>query len=149
MAGHGSKPGERRGGRAKGTPNRTHISARLRIEREADPVGRLIDAARTGKLKLGEREDDLDADQYLGVLRELRKMVMPDAKSAPVRLDLPPLEGASDLVKAIAAIIAQLGMGNLAPDEAATIAGVLETKRRAIETADLEQRIAKLEAPKP
>jgi hypothetical protein len=35
--------------------------------------------------------------------------------------------------------------GEITPDEAATIAGVLESKRKAIETVELEARIARLE----
>jgi hypothetical protein len=35
--------------------------------------------------------------------------------------------------------------GEITPDEAATITGVLEAKRRAIETVELEKRIAALE----
>jgi hypothetical protein len=34
---------------------------------------------------------------------------------------------------------------SVTPDEAATIAGVLEAKRKAIETADLEARLVRLE----
>jgi hypothetical protein len=38
-----------------------------------------------------------------------------------------------------------MASGELAPDEAAVIAGVLEAKRKAIETGDLERRLAALE----
>jgi hypothetical protein len=44
----------------------------------------------------------------------------------------------SELVQAVAA-------GDVTPEEAATVAGLLETKRRAIETAELEARINQLE----
>ena len=35
--------------------------------------------------------------------------------------------------------------GELTPDEAATIAGVIELKRRSIETVEIERRLATLE----
>jgi hypothetical protein len=35
--------------------------------------------------------------------------------------------------------------GEITPDEASVIAGVLEAKRKAIETVQLEERVAKLE----
>jgi hypothetical protein len=38
-----------------------------------------------------------------------------------------------------------MAIGDITPDEAATIAGVLDAKRKALETADLEQRISRLE----
>jgi hypothetical protein len=53
----------------------------------------------------------------------------------PVRLRLPEIAGAQDVMKAQAATIEAMARGEITPDEAATIAGVLETKRKAIETA--------------
>ena len=38
--------------------------------------------------------------------------------------------------------------GEISPDEAAVVAGVLEIKRRAIETVEIERRIAALEERK-
>jgi hypothetical protein len=38
-----------------------------------------------------------------------------------------------------------MAIGEVTPDEAATIAGVLDAKRKALETVDLEQRIGRLE----
>ena len=38
-----------------------------------------------------------------------------------------------------------MSRGDLTPDEASTIAGVLDQNRRALETEDLERRIAALE----
>jgi hypothetical protein len=46
---------------------------------------------------------------------------------------------------AFAAVVSAMGSGELAPDEASMIAGVLEAKRKAIETGDLEKRLAALE----
>jgi hypothetical protein len=44
------------------------------------------------------------------------------------------------------AILKACAAGDLLPGEAATLSGVVEARRRAIETVDLEQRIAALEA---
>src|SRR5919206_4385921 len=102
----GSRPGERRGGRQKGTPNRVNLAARLRVLHEADPIGKLIDAAETGRLRLGAQEVALDADQYLGILRELRRIAVPDAKSAPVQLDSwPEVKSAGDVLQALATVL--------------------------------------------
>jgi hypothetical protein len=38
-----------------------------------------------------------------------------------------------------------MAAGELTPDEAATVAGVLESKRRAIETEEFDKRLAALE----
>jgi hypothetical protein len=51
----------------------------------------------------------------------------------------------SDVLKAQAVAIQAMAAGEITPDEAATIAGVLDAKRRAIETVELEARLVKLE----
>src|SRR5215469_1028887 len=50
-----------------------------------------------------------------------------------------PARPRSDLLPAFAAVVTAMGSGELAPDEAAVIAGVLEAKRKAIETGNLEK----------
>ncbi len=146
----GAKPGERRGGRAKGARNRVMLAARLRIAAEADPVGRFIEAARTGKMIVGTGDDartlELDTDQYLSVLRELRRMTVPDAKSNPIALDLPEIKKPGDLVAALAKVCGAMASGSITVEDAAQVAGVLELKRRAVETEDLERRLAAIEA---
>jgi hypothetical protein len=42
-----------------------------------------------------------------------------------------------------------MAAGELTPDEAGAIAGVIEAKRRAIETVELEERLRKLEEGMP
>jgi hypothetical protein len=42
-----------------------------------------------------------------------------------------------------------MASGEMTPDEAAVIAGVMETKRRALETGELEQRLDQLEQRVP
>jgi hypothetical protein len=81
----------------------------------------------------------------MNILRELRKIAIPDAKSAPVRLALPPIATAADVQAALGAVIAEMAKGELAPDEAQMIAGILEAKRKAIETTEIEARLARLE----
>ncbi len=46
----------------------------------------------------------------------------------------------------MAGVVAAIADGTLTPEEAASISAVLEAQRRAVETAELEQRIAVLEA---
>jgi hypothetical protein len=62
-----------------------------------------------------------------------------------VSLGLPPLETAGDLVKALGQIAEAVGAGDLTPEEGASVAAVLEIKRKAIETSALEARITALE----
>ena len=52
---------------------------------------------------------------------------------------------AADLVPALAAVASAMGRGELTPEEARAMCAVLESQRRAIETAELEARVAALE----
>ena len=70
---------------------------------------------------------------------------MPLRTPRPVRFAMPKLETVADLPRAIGAIIKRVADGELTPDEAASIAGVLETQRRAIELTEIEERLRALE----
>jgi hypothetical protein len=63
-----------------------------------------------------------------------------------VALKLPSLETSADLVAALASITNAVASGELTPEEGQSVAAILEQQRRAIETIQLEQRIAALEA---
>jgi hypothetical protein len=63
----------------------------------------------------------------------------------PVRLTLPTIAGVQDVLKAQGETVAAMARGEITPGEAATVASVLDAKRRALETVDLEERIRKLE----
>jgi hypothetical protein len=52
---------------------------------------------------------------------------------------------AADLVTALGAVAGEMAAGSITPEEAQAVSAVLETKRRTIETADLEARIKELE----
>jgi hypothetical protein len=71
--------------------------------------------------------------------------VWPVRKGRPVSITLPSIDTAADLVAALGAVANAVGSGELTPDEGAALSSVLETKRRAIETVELEARISVLE----
>jgi hypothetical protein len=79
-------------------------------------------------------------------LRLCMERLAPAMKSRAVRLSMPSIETAADVLKAQSAAIGAMACGEITPDEAATIGGVLEAKRKAIETADIEQRLTAIEA---
>ena len=71
--------------------------------------------------------------------------IAPPCRGRSVRLDLPPIVGAADLVKALAAVADAMARGVISAEEAQAAAGVLDHHRKAVETLDLERRIAALE----
>jgi hypothetical protein len=60
--------------------------------------------------------------------------ILPPCRERAVRFILPPIESTDDISAAMQAVTAALARGDITPGEAATIAGVVETFARAIET---------------
>ena len=60
--------------------------------------------------------------------------IVPARKGGTVSFKLPPIDRAADVSKALSAVMASMACGEKTPDEATVICGVLETKRKAIET---------------
>jgi hypothetical protein len=51
----------------------------------------------------------------------------------------------ADVTTALTAIVSQMAEGEITPEEAAVAASVIETKRKALETEELDRRVAVLE----
>ena len=118
-------------GKAKGTRHKATMAVQALLEGEAETLTRkCIELANEG---------DTTA------LRLCMERLAPAMKSRAVRLPMLLVETTDDVLKAQAATIRTMAAGEITPDEAATIAGVLEAKRKAIETVQLEERVAKLE----
>ncbi|HEX3180912.1 MAG TPA: hypothetical protein VHR44_06620 [Beijerinckiaceae bacterium] len=49
------------------------------------------------------------------------------------------------MTAALSAIVSQMADGEITPDEAATAASVIESKRKALETEELDRRLTALE----
>jgi hypothetical protein len=78
--------------------------------------------------------------------RLVLERVVPVRRGRPVNLTLGPIETADGVSKAVSATVQAMADGELTPDEAATVTGVLEAKRKVIETGELEARLARIEA---
>lgn len=69
----------------------------------------------------------------------------PRRRGARIKVELPAADSAGGVVQAQAALIAAVAEGQLSAEEAISISTLLENQRRAIETHDLEARIAAFE----
>ena len=78
-------------------------------------------------------------------LRLCLERILPPRRDRPVTIDLPAVETAEDILGALTIVSSALSSGHITPGDAATIAAVLETKRKTIETLNLEHRIVALE----
>jgi hypothetical protein len=79
-------------------------------------------------------------------LRLCLERIVPARKSRTLKFEMPSMEQAEDLPAAMGAILDQAADGSLLLDEAAALIGMLEAKRRAIETTEIEARLNALEA---
>jgi hypothetical protein len=118
-------------GKPKGTRSRFARAAEVLLDGETETLTRkAIDLA-------------LEGDTI--ALRLCMERVMPPRKGRPIEFELPKLETADDLVSAIGAVLHACSRAQLSPDEASTIVAIIDVKRRAIETVELEKRLAALE----
>jgi len=72
--------------------------------------------------------------------------VAPARRGRVVHFRIPPVQSASDAVHALGSITAAVGRGELSVEEASDLSRVVDINLRAIETVELEQRLAKIEA---
>jgi len=118
-------------GRPAGSRNKATLALEmLMADDAAEVVAATIAAAKAGDI---------------AAARLVLDRVLPPRKGRPVQLDLPPVATASDLLAALSATLDAMAAGEIRPEEAAVVAGVLEAKRKAIETVDIEARLARLE----
>ena len=118
-------------GKPKGTRHRATVAVQALLDGEAEALTRkCIELAKEG---------DTTA------LRLCMERLAPAMKSRAVNLTLPVAETAADILKAQSATIQAMAAGDITPDEAATVATVLDAKRKAIETVELERRVSEIE----
>jgi hypothetical protein len=118
-------------GKPRGARHRTTVFAeKLMAADIGDVVQTVIAAAKGGDMSAA---------------RLVLDRVLPPRKGSAVRFDLPAVSNPADIVAALGAVLAAVGRGELTPDEGGMISGLLETKRKAMETVEIEARVAALE----
>jgi hypothetical protein len=120
-----------------GRPAGSRNKATLVLDQIADDAGKailkkMVEAAKGGDMRA--------ADLVLQRIWPVRK-----GRPLSLSLPLPAIKTAADVVTAIGAVADLVGAGDITPDEGAALAAIFESKRRAIETVDLEARLSALE----
>jgi hypothetical protein len=118
-------------GKPKGARNRATRLAEELLDGEAEAITRRAIAAA------------LDGEPT--ALRLCLERIAPVRKGRSVTFEIGPLETTGDLARASRRLLEAVADGELTPEEAQVVAGVVEMARRAVETVELEQRIAALE----
>jgi hypothetical protein len=76
MAGGGSKPGERRGGRQKGTPNKASAARQAEVAATGvTPLEVMLDNMRFAHRRAGELLEELIADVESGKIKDLTALI--------------------------------------------------------------------------
>lgn len=118
-------------GKPVGARNKATMMVLNLMETGAEDITKaVIEAARGG---------DLSAARLV-----LERIAAP-MRERPIFIDLPDTSTGAGINHAQQAILEAVGAGELLPGEGQVLAGIVEARRKAVETDDLEKRIAALE----
>lgn len=124
------KPGNP--GKPKGARSKATLAAEALLDGEAEKLTRVaIDKA-------------LEGDPV--AMRLCLERLVPPRKDRPLAFNLPPVGGAKDHPAVLGAVLDAVAGGDLTPSEGQAFAALMEQHRRAIETAEIVERLEALEA---
>lgn len=118
-------------GRPKGARNKSTLAAEALLDGEAEVLTRKV--------------IDLAKDGDRTALRMCFDRLLPVRRSRPVIFDLPDTSTPEGILAAHDAVLAAVATGEVTPEEAQIICGLIDTRRRAIDTYELERRMSALE----
>lgn len=131
-----------KGGRASGEARRKKRAMRERLQALLDGRHGETDGADALAAAMFDKALSGDVKAFEAVIA-----MTGETPRQTVRLpNLPEIRTAADLPKLTAAILKAVAEGELTPGEGQKLAALAETHLKALETAELEQRIAALEA---
>jgi len=129
----GFKPGQsgNPSGRPKGARHRTTVAIEALLDGEGEAITRkAIEAAKAGDMV---------------AIRLVLDRICPPRKTRPLHIELPPIHGAGGIAEAQQEVLRATCAGELLIEEAQALSGLLEARRRALETQELEARLIELE----
>lgn len=128
-------------GKPKGARNKVTLAIEALLDGEAEALTRkAVEIALNGSAT--------NPGAQIAALRLCLERLAPPRKDRPIPFALPALETPGDAVKAYAALAAAVAEGELTPSEAGDFSRLIEGYTRAVEIADIDARLRKLEAEK-
>jgi hypothetical protein len=123
-------------GNPKGRPQGSRNQVTLALEQMmaddgAAVVQAVLDAAKAGDMTAA---------------RIIVDRLAPARKDRPVTMDLPKIASAADIPAATQAILEATAAGELTPSEGAALVNIAENHRKAVELAEIDARLARIEA---
>lgn len=118
-------------GRPAGSRNATTLAVEALLEGQAEAITqRVVTAALGGDM---------------AAIKLVMDRVAPARKSRLLQLDLPDVSDARGVALSQAMVVAAVAGGEISTDEGMALSGLLEARRRALETEQLEMRLQRLE----
>lgn len=118
-------------GRPKGSRNKTTVVAQRLLEEYSEPI---------------VQKCIVDALKGDGPSRRIcMERILPAQRDACIRIKLPRTITAQDVDQAAEQVVQSVAAGRLSPATGEALAHILELRRKAIETGELQARIEKLE----
>ena len=118
-------------GKPKGTRNATTLALAALLDGQASA--------------LTQKAINLALAGDMAALRLCLDRILSPRKDSPVAFDLPEMKTLNDAVPAMGALVKAVGQGDLTPAEAAELTKMVQAFAKIIETAELEERVRKLE----
>jgi hypothetical protein len=119
-------------GRPKGSRNKITLVAQRLLQEFSEPI---------------VRKSIIDALQKDGPSRRLcMERILPAQRNGCIRLQLPRTMTAQDVDKASEQVVQAVATGRMTPADGESMLNILELRRKAIETGELQARFDKLEA---
>ena len=78
-------------------------------------------------------------------LRLCLERILPPRRDRPISVELPRIETPQDIADASAEVMRAVSEGTITPNEGQAVMAMLETHRRAVEVAELSNRLDRLE----
>jgi len=121
-------------GRPQGSRNKATLAVEALMDGQAETIT--------------QKAVDLALEGDTTALRLCLERILPPRKSRPINIALPEVKTAEGVAEAQGAVVKAVANGELTPEEGIVITNILETRRKAIETQDHENRISALEGRK-
>lgn len=118
-------------GRPRGSRNKTTLAVESLLDGQAEA--------------LTQKAVDMAMEGDIQALRICMDRIAPPRKDSPIYFDIPKLEGAADIVTATRAVVEAAAGGHLTLSETSELSKIIQSFGKAVETADLEERIRRLE----
>ena len=136
--------GSKTGGRQKGTPNKATAEVRA-LASEYGPAA-IKELATLAGVVAGATPAQSETARISAIGMLIERGYGRSLAGRSIQIDLPDTATPQGVADALDRVIQATACGDLTPGEANDFCSILNSKRRAIELADIEVRLAKLEA---